>query len=89
MNPSTGEIYAMDISPTFDPNNSQDVSNISTFSNPLVESVYEMGSIIKPLTMSIGIDTGVMTASTTYNDPGYVMLNGKKVSDSTARIAAW
>jgi cell division protein FtsI/penicillin-binding protein 2 len=81
MNPSTGEIYAMDISPTFDPNNPQNVTNISTFSNPLVEDVYEMGSIIKPLTMSIGIDTGVMTATTTYDDPGFVMLNGKKVSD--------
>jgi cell division protein FtsI/penicillin-binding protein 2 len=81
MNPSTGEIYAMDVSPTFDPNNPQDQASSDIFSNPLVESIYEMGSIIKPLTMSIGIDTGVMSATTTYYDPGYVMLNGKKVSD--------
>ena len=81
MNPSTGEIYAMDISPTFDPNNTQNEKSSDVFSNPLVENIYEMGSIIKPLTMSIGIDTGVLTASTTYDDPGFVMLNGKKVSD--------
>ncbi len=81
MNPSTGEIYAMDIYPTFDPNNPKNEKSSDVFSNPLVESVYEMGSIIKPITMSIGIDTGVMTASTTYNDPGFVILNGKKVSD--------
>ncbi len=81
MNPSTGEIYAMDVSPTFDPNNPQNEKSSAVFSDPLVENIYEMGSIIKPLTMSIGIDTGVMTATTTYNDPGFVMLNGKKVSD--------
>jgi len=81
MNPSTGEIYAMDVSPTFDPNDPQAQKSSDIFSNPLVEDVYEMGSIIKPLTVSIGIDTGVMNASTTYNDKGFVMLNGKKVSD--------
>ena len=81
MNPSTGEIYAMDVSPTFDPNNPQDQKSPDIFSNPLVENIYEMGSIIKPLTMAIGIDTGVMSATTTYEDPGYVILNGKKVSD--------
>lgn len=81
INPKTGEIYAMDIYPTFDPNNSQLEKNVSVFSNPLVESIYEMGSIIKPLTIAAGIDAGVITAASTYYDNGFVMINGKKISN--------
>ncbi len=81
MNPKTGEIYAMDVYPTFDPNHFDEVKNISIFSNPLVENVYEMGSIIKPLTMAAGIDAGVVTADTTYYDRGYTIINNKKISN--------
>jgi stage V sporulation protein D (sporulation-specific penicillin-binding protein) len=81
MDPSTGEIFALGVYPTFDPNNPQAEKDVSTFSNPLVENVYEMGSIIKPLTVAAGIDAGVITASSTYNDTGYIMVNGKKISN--------
>lgn len=81
MNPSTGEIYAMAIEPSFDPNNPQLEKNVSVFSNPLVENVYEMGSIIKPLTISAGIDVGVITASSTLIDHGFIIVNNKKISD--------
>jgi len=81
MNPKTGEIYAMDVYPTFDLNNLQIEKNVSIFSNPLVENVYEMGSIIKPLTVSAGIDAGVITAKTTYYDPGFLVVNNRKISN--------
>ncbi len=81
MNPVTGEIYAMASYPTFDPNNSSEEKNSKIFSNPLVENIYEMGSIIKILTMSAGIDAGVVNAGTTYYDKGYTMVNGKKISN--------
>ena len=77
MNPQNGEIYAMSSAPSFDPNNFKDVSDVNVFSNPNVENVYEMGSIIKPLTMASGIDAGVVTAQTTYNDKGSLTLNKK------------
>lgn len=81
MNPATGEIYAMAGDPTFDPNNSQLEKNVTVFSNPLVEDVREMGSIIKPLTIAAGIDMGVISANSTLYDKGYLMVNGKKISD--------
>lgn len=81
MDPKTGEIIAMETYPTFDPNNSGEQKSSSIFSNPLVENVYEMGSIIKPLTVAAGIDTGVITAKSTYYDKGFVMISGKKVSN--------
>lgn len=81
INPKTGEIYAMANLPTFDPNNFSTESNVKIFSNPLVENAYEMGSIIKPLTVAAGLDAGVITATTTYNDAGFLELNGRKISN--------
>lgn len=77
INPKTGEIYAMGMAPTFDPNNPQKEESSSIFSNKLIEDRYEMGSIIKALTLGIALDTGSVTAKTTYNDPGCMTLNTK------------
>ncbi len=74
MNPKTGEIYAMDAIPTFDLNN-RGTTSIDTFQNPLVENVYEMGSIVKALTMAAGLDSGVVTPQSTYYDAGFIDLN--------------
>ncbi len=76
VDPMTGEIYAMGINPTFDLNNFNLVTDISVFNNPLVEGVYELGSIIKPLTVAAGLDAGVITANTTYEDKGSLTLDG-------------
>lgn len=81
MNPKNGEIYAMSGVPSFDPNNFSKEKDPATFSNPLVEGTYEMGSIIKILTLSAGIDAGVITAKTTYDDTGSIALNTKRISN--------
>lgn len=86
MNPSTGEIYAMESYPTFNPNDTSSEKDVSIFSNPLVENVYEMGSIIKPLTISAGIDTGVITATSTYYDAGFVIVNNQKISNFDDKV---
>ncbi len=81
MNPKTGEIYAMAVVPTYDPNFFSKEKNQIIFVNPLVEGVYEMGSIIKPLTIAAGIDAGVITASTTYDDKGFRIFNNKRTAN--------
>ncbi len=84
MDPQTGEILAMAVSPKFDLNNFNNISGVR-FSNPLISGVYEMGSIIKVLTMAIGIDTGAVKAETTYNDKGSLTLNGATIHNYDGR----
>ncbi|MDP3646032.1 MAG: penicillin-binding protein 2 [bacterium] len=81
MNPTTGEVYAMAVSPTFDPNQFQDVKDQSVFVNSAVEHVYEMGSIMKPLTMAAGIDSGVVSRTTRYEDKGFLIVDGARISN--------
>ncbi len=78
MNPKTGEIIALDTYPTFDPNNFRN-ENSNYFGNHLVERRYEFGSIFKALTMAGGLDAGVVTPSTTYNDTGCITIDKKKI----------
>lgn len=87
MDPKTGEIIAMATTPSFDPNNFSKEKNQKVFVNPMVEGVYEMGSIVKPLTMAAGLDAGVITASTTYNDTGHIIVDKARISnyDGVAR----
>src|SRR3989339_71849 len=81
LDPKTGKIYALAIDPGFDLNNFQEEKDNSIFSNSFVENVFEMGSIIKPLTMAIGLDTKSVTAETTYNDKGSLLIDGAKISN--------
>jgi stage V sporulation protein D (sporulation-specific penicillin-binding protein) len=77
MDPNTGAIRAISLKPDFDVNKFNLVDNPHLYSNDLVENVYEMGSIVKPLTMAIGLDTKAVNAESTYNDKGSITLNEK------------
>jgi cell division protein FtsI/penicillin-binding protein 2 len=80
MDPRNGSIIAMDALPSYDPNEFSDVHDATDFQNQTVSGVYEMGSIIKPITMASAIDAGVIDETkTTYNDTGFRDLNGYKV----------
>ena len=79
INPQNGEVYAMSTKPNFNLNNFGQIKDPSIFSNPLVNNIYEMGSIIKSLTMAAGLDSGVVTPKTTYYDAGKIKINGSTI----------
>ncbi len=81
MDPSTGAIVAIASYPAYDANDLRNV-DASLLGDPLVEHVHEFGSIVKPLTMTSGLDAGVITPQTTYNDTGCITVN-------TAKICNW
>lgn len=74
IDPEDGSIYAMNVIPTFNLND-RTGKTIEDFSNPLVQETYEMGSIIKALTVASGLDSGAIAPSTTYYDSGSLELN--------------
>jgi cell division protein FtsI/penicillin-binding protein 2 len=80
VDPKTGEIIALSAVPDFDLNNFQE-ENSTVFSNPLVENVFEMGSIVKALTMAAGLDAGAVRPGTTYFDSGVIFLDNYQISN--------
>lgn len=80
LDPRTGEIIVFASLPSFNPN-ALFQSDSEHFSNPLVEKVYEFGSIVKPLTIAAGIDAGAITPETTYDDRGFAVYDGSRISN--------
>lgn len=80
INPKTGAIYALGTYPNFNLNDRSGAS-IEDFRNPLVQSVYEFGSIMKPLTVAAGLDTDSITPATTYYDAGYLDVDGYTIKN--------
>ncbi len=81
MDPKTGEILAMAVKPDFNPNAYSENKDISIFTNPIVENIFEMGSIMKPLTLAAALDRGKITAETKYDDKGYVYIDGARIEN--------
>ncbi len=81
MDINDGSIVGMEELPSYDPNNYKNVDNVYNYNNDLVSGVYEMGSIIKPLTMAAALDLNLVNQSTTYYDAGTLLINGLKVSN--------
>jgi len=79
INPKNGEIYALTGMPDFDLNNFGSVSNVGVFRNPLIENVFEFGSVIKPLVIAGAIDAGVITPNTKYTDNGFIVVDKKTI----------
>ena len=84
--PNNGEVIAMASTPSFNLNEFYK-NNPALFRNPLVENVYEMGSIVKPVTVASALDAGAIKEGNTYKDTGFATYNGRTISnyDNKAR----
>lgn len=82
MNPKTGAILAMCSLPDFNPNKYSEVKDLRTFSNNAIFAPYEPGSVFKPITMAAGIDLGLVSPNTTFNDPCVRVINGYSIHNA-------
>lgn len=81
MDPVTGDILAMAYTPGFNPNEYGKENDVAVYANPNVESVFEFGSVIKPLVMAGALDAGVVTKDTTYTDKGFVKVGDRTINN--------
>lgn len=54
----------------------------AVYRNRIVQDMYEPGSVFKPITMSIAIDSDVVTPNTTVNDSGPVFVDNFKIGNA-------
>lgn len=78
MNPFSGAILAMCSVPSYDPNKYNQVENINVYNNPAIFDAYEPGSIFKVFTMAAGLNEGVISPNSIYEDKGFVYVEGWK-----------
>ncbi len=95
MNPKTGAVYALASSPTYDPNlllqpkGQAKIAKIRCDSGSgfaeldrATEGLYPPGSTFKTITASAALDTGKVTPTTGFYDPGYCTEYGTEVKNS-------
>jgi len=80
MEPQTGNIVAWADYPTYDANHFT-TTDSALFKDAVVSGLYEPGSVMKVVTMSGGLDSGTVTPTTTFNDPGYTIVDGFRIND--------
>ena len=76
MEPNSGAILAMCSIPDYDPNFYNKIEDVSNYNNPAIFEAYEPGSIFKAFTMAAGIDREKVKPSTTYEDKGWIQIEG-------------
>ncbi len=92
MNPKTGEILSMANYPSYNPNEYWRISDPWIFKNLAIADVYEYGSVHKPITVAIALESGSIDEEYTCNDStGYLDLyEATKYEDLKGRkIYTW
>ena len=80
MDPKTGAIVAHATAPTFDPNNTKNVS-LSLMRNPSVQDVYEPGSTGKVMTMAAALEEKTISPTTVFTVPYMIKRAGSTFHD--------
>ncbi|HEX6258426.1 MAG TPA: penicillin-binding protein 2 [Candidatus Saccharimonadales bacterium] len=81
IDPNSGAIQAMANYPTYNPEKYNQVKDYGVFQNKVVTEPYEAGSVIKTLTMGVGLDTGAVRRETTFNNTGSIRVDDTTISN--------
>lgn len=83
MDPRNSQVLAMANLPTYNPADYGKVQDAADFLNDTVAVPYEAGSVIKSLTVATGIDKGVITPTSTYNNKGTIDVDGTTIQNAS------
>ncbi|HHY82697.1 MAG TPA: stage V sporulation protein D [Clostridiales bacterium] len=83
MDPKTGDILAMANRPDFDPNNPPRELGYegmeALIKNFAVKDNMDPGSTFKIITAASALEEGIVTVNSTFNDPGYRIVDGQRI----------
>ena len=79
----TGEVLALAVAPTFDPNEPTD-SPAELRGNPALSQVYEPGSVNKVITAAAALETGIVTPDSHVVVPPSIRIANKTFTDAHA-----
>jgi cell division protein FtsI (penicillin-binding protein 3) len=78
----TGEVLALANYPSYTPGKRQNLTG-EQLRNRALTDVFEPGSTMKPFTVGLALETGLVTPQTQIQTaPGYVVIGGMKISDA-------
>ncbi|MGB4957507.1 MAG: penicillin-binding protein 2 [Candidatus Saccharimonas sp.] len=83
MDPKTGKVLAMANVPTYDPSKLNEVTDIAALNNDTISNPYEPGSDIKTFTVATGVDKGVITPESTYNNTDQISVDDITISNAS------
>jgi penicillin-binding protein A len=93
LEPASGKVLVMASSPPYDPNQVEtnflhigltkaSCSGAAPLLNRATDGLFTPGSTFKIITAAAALDTGKLTPSSQFNDPGYCIEYGKQVSNA-------
>lgn len=85
MNPNNGEILAMANMPGYDPGDFGNVESAADYVNHVVEDPYEPASVCKTFAFATGMEYGVMTANSTFNNENVTYVDNWPIKNSTQK----
>ena len=85
LDPRDGAILALASWPTFDPARVA-VADPEALRDRAVSWTFEPGSTMKAVTIAAGIDTHVVTPTTTYDDKGYAVIGGRRLNNAQGKV---
>ncbi|CAB4366606.1 unannotated protein [freshwater metagenome] len=85
MDPKTGEIIAHATAPSFDPNNTKNLT-LDLMRNPSVQDVYEPGSTGKVMTMAAALEEKTITPTTVFTVPDKIRRAGSTFHDHDRHV---
>lgn len=81
MDPATGEILALAVYPSFDPNRFAQFDP-ALWRDPFVSDTLSPGSVFKPITAAAALNEGLVTPDTPFYDPGFIRVPGAILHDA-------
>lgn len=83
MNPTNGHVLAMANVPTYDPSKLNEVKDVAALNNDTISRPYEVGSVVKTFTVGTGIERGVITPNSTYNNTDKIKIDDKVIGNAS------